>query len=135
MSDVPVFAHRLVVRFADCDLLGHVNNAVYFTYFEQARIAWWRHVAGDDRFPGANTVVVHAECDYRAPAFPHEALDIRVWLDRIGRSSVAIGYEIVNAATTQVVAQGKTISVTVDATGRTTIPVPDEARTLLTSGR
>ena len=37
-----VFHHRLTVRFSDCDLLGHVNNAVYLTYFEECRLEWWR---------------------------------------------------------------------------------------------
>lgn len=134
MADATVFVHRLEVRFSDCDLLGHVNNAVYFTYLEQARVMWWRHVGGEARFPGANAVVVHAECDFRAPAFPHEVLDIRVVLDGIGRSSVTVSYEIVNVATGQTIAVGKTISVTVDASSRKPIPVPDGARELLTRG-
>jgi acyl-CoA thioester hydrolase len=41
-----IFVHRLEVRFRDCDPLGHVNNAVYLTYLEQARFAHWRAVWG-----------------------------------------------------------------------------------------
>ena len=37
-----IFTHRLEVRFRDCDPMGHVNNAVYLTYLEQARFAHWR---------------------------------------------------------------------------------------------
>lgn len=133
MSDAsPVFVHRLQARFRDCDPVGHVNNAVYFTYFEQARIAWWRQVGGEARFPGANTVIVHAECDYKAPVFPQDELDIRVYLDGIGRSSITLSYEILQVAHGAVVATGRTTNVTVDATSRTTIPVPEAARALLT---
>ena len=37
-----IFSHTLEVRFRDCDPMGHVNNAVYLTYLEQARLAQWR---------------------------------------------------------------------------------------------
>ena len=49
------FRHQLQARFRDCDLFGHVNNAVYFTYMEEARWAYWRELTGDfphDRLPG-----------------------------------------------------------------------------------
>ncbi len=128
----PAFTYRLTVRFRDCDLYGHVNNAVYFTYFEQTRLAWWRSLGGTTGFPGAGTVIVHAECDYRAPAFVHDELDVHLTLLNIGRSSVAIAYEIVNAGTGQRIAEGRTVNVTVTPDGRSTIPVPDAARALLT---
>ena len=57
------YRHRLGVRFRDCDAMGHVNHAVYFTYFEQARLMRWRHLGGGTGLPGASTVIVHAECD------------------------------------------------------------------------
>ena len=38
------FAHQIEVRFRDCDSMGHVNNAVYFTYMEQTRFAYWREL-------------------------------------------------------------------------------------------
>lgn len=131
MSDAPAFTYRLAVRFSDCDLLGHVNNAVYFTYFEQTRLAWWRSLGGTIGFPGASTVIVHAECDYRAPAFVHEELDVHLTLLSIGRTSVAIGYEVVNVATGQRLAEGKTVNVTVSPDTRNAIPVPDASRALL----
>ena len=132
MSDsTPAFSHRLAVRFRDCDMLGHVNNAVYFTYLEQARLAWWKRLGGGSGFPGANTVIVHASCDYRAPAFLNDELDIRVMLAGVGRSSVTLTYEIVNAATGQTIVEGKTVNVTVDASGTKTIPVPERTRALL----
>ena len=50
MSDFP-FEHELEVRFRDCDPLGHVNNAVYLTYLEAARFAWWHATFGPDGLP------------------------------------------------------------------------------------
>jgi acyl-CoA thioester hydrolase len=130
----PAFTHRLAVRFSDCDLLGHVNNAVYFTYFEQARLAWWTHLSGRVGFPGGHTVIVHAACDYKAPAHVGDELDISVVLAAIGRSSVTLTYTIVDAASRELIALGKTVNVTVDADMKTTIPVPEATRRLLTAG-
>ena len=125
------FAHRLTVRFRDCDMMGHVNHAVYLTYFEQCRFAWWRHIGGTMGFPGATTLIVHAECDYRAPAFLNDELEIALSLSAIGRSSVTIAYSVVNVTTGQRLAEGKTVNVTVDPGTGTPIPVPAASRALL----
>src|SRR5438132_14375735 len=79
------FHHRLQVRFRDCDLFGHVNNAVYFTYMEEARWAYWRELSGDShsRLP---LILARAECDFIRPVQPGERLDIWMGTTRIGRS-------------------------------------------------
>jgi acyl-CoA thioester hydrolase len=128
------FRHQLVVRFSDCDPMGHANHAAYFTYFEQCRLTWWRHLGSTTGPPGASAVIVHAECDYRAPALAHDQLEVRLTLGGIGRSSVTLNYEIANATTAVLLAQGKTISVTLDPLTGQRIPVPDLTRTLLERG-
>ena len=115
--------------------MGHANHAAYFTYFEQCRLTWWRHLGSTTGPPGASAVIVHAECDYRAPALAHDQLEVRLTLGGIGRSSVTLNYEIVNATTALLLAQGKTISVTLDPLTGQRIPVPDLTRTLLERGR
>ena len=132
MSDPAIaFRHRLQVRFRDCDAQGHVNHAVFFTYFEQCRLSWWRELGGGPGMPGAATVIVHADCDYRAPAFVHDELEVRLRLESIGRTSVSIAYEIVNVADARLLATGRSINVTVDSAARTPIPVPEATRALL----
>jgi acyl-CoA thioester hydrolase len=125
------FTHRLEVRFRDCDSMGHVNHAVYFTYLEQCRFALWRHLYGTSGLPGAGTIMAHAECDYRAPAFVNDALDVRVRVADISRSSFALVYEIVNATSGQRLADGKTVIVTYDYAAGRSMPIPAEARRLL----
>ena len=72
-----VFHHRLTVRFSDCDLLGHVNNAVYLTYFEECRLEWWR-TFGDRPMgtAGFGVIIAHCSCNYRAPAFVSDRLEV-----------------------------------------------------------
>ena len=108
--------------------MGHVNHAVYFTYMEQARLACYHSLGGADAFPGVSTIVVHAECDYRAPAFMHEEIEIRMTGVQIGRTSLAATYAIDNAATGVRLADGKTISVTVDPATHKPVPVPPATR-------
>jgi acyl-CoA thioester hydrolase len=128
------FRHQLVVRFSDCDPMGHANHAAYFTYFEQCRLTWWRHLGSTTGPPGASAVIVHAECDYRAPALAHDQLEVRLTLGGIGQSSVTLMYEIDNAATGVRLAEGKTISVTLDLLTGQRIPVPEQTRMLLERG-
>lgn len=131
MASAFPFTHRLEVRFSDCDSMGHVNHAVYFTYLEQGRFALWRHLYGSGGLPGAGSIMAHAECDYRAPAFVNDALDVRVKVAEIRRSSFVLEYEIVNAASGQRLADAKTVIVTYDYQAGRSMPIPPDARSLL----
>jgi acyl-CoA thioester hydrolase len=101
-----MFTHRLTVRFRDCDAMGHVNHAVYFTYMEQCRFAWWRHLGGGVGLPGARTIIVHADCDYLAPAHVHDEIEIALRLESLGRSSITLQYTLTCTSTQQTLAAG-----------------------------
>jgi acyl-CoA thioester hydrolase len=139
MADGFPFTHRLSVRFRDCDLLGHVNNAVYFTYLEQSRLAWWRYLGGSfgdsPGVPGGGMIIAHAECDYRSPAYMDDELDIGIKVADCGRSSFVLLYAIANAASGKRVADAKTVSVTFDYAAGRSVPIPDATRALLEKGR
>src|SRR5436190_16861988 len=102
MSTSPAYAyrHRLSVRFRDCDAMGHVNHAVYFTYLEQCRLTFWRELTGGPS-PHTRVIVARAECDYRAPAHFGDELEVRLNVGDVGRTSFGLTYEIVNATTSQ----------------------------------
>ena len=127
-----VFSHALQVRFRDCDAMGHVNNAVYLTYLEETRFAYWRSLWGPDlRAPSAPGVILaRAEIDYRRPAQYGDVLEIRMSLEAIGRSSITAGYEIVNARG-EVIANAKTVVVTYDYRAGKSVPVSDQVRARL----
>jgi acyl-CoA thioester hydrolase len=129
-TDFP-FSHRLSVRFRDCDPRGHVNNAVYFTYFEECRLALWRHLTGADGMPGFGTILARAECDFRAPAFVNDQLDVRVKVGELGRSSITLVYDIVNVKTGQCLANSKAVLVSFVYKAQRPMPIPEEVRGLL----
>ena len=129
-----IYRHSLDVRFRDCDPMGHVNNAVYLTYLEQARFAHWRDLWGFDfeRLPdGAPGVILaRAEIDYRIPARYGDVLEVRIGLERIGRTSFSYLYEVVDQKG-QVVANARSVQVMYDySTGRPA-PISDEIKAKL----
>src|SRR6185369_11452432 len=124
------YRHRLSVRFRDCDAMGHVNHAVYLTYFEQGRLTFWRERTGTPS-PHTRVIIARAECDYRAPAHFGDELEVRVGIGEIGRSSFTLVYEIADAATGRLVATGKTVMVSYDYDKGASIPLPAATRALL----
>lgn len=130
------FVHRLDVRFRDCDPLGHVNNAVYLTYLEQARFNHWRALwgFGTPQLPPGRPGVILArvECDYKRPATYGETLEIRLRIGDIGRSSFRYEYEIVDSEG-RTVLLAKTVQVMYDYAAGKPVPIPDDIRTLLTT--
>jgi acyl-CoA thioester hydrolase len=94
------FAHRreIDVRFADTDAMGHVNNAVYLTYCEAARISYWTDVTGEPVRLGTegaeSLILAEARITYRAPAFHGEVVTVETRATRLGRSSFTLEHRL-----------------------------------------
>jgi acyl-CoA thioester hydrolase len=133
---VPPFSHRLEVRFRDCDSMGHVNNAVYLTYLEQARFAHWRSLwgVGTPQVPAGmpGVILARVECDYQRPAKYGDLLDVRLTVRELGRTSFKYEYEIVDEEGRTVVT-AKTVQVMYDYAAEKPVPIPDAIRALLTA--
>src|SRR2546425_11929835 len=91
------YRHRLAVRFRDCDAMGHVNHAVYFTYLEQCRLTFWRELTGGPS-PHTRVIISRAEGDYRAPGHFGDELEIRFDVGYICRTSFWLAQEIFNCS-------------------------------------
>jgi acyl-CoA thioester hydrolase len=128
--NAPAYRHRLVVRFRDCDSMGHVNHAVYFTYLEQCRLTFWREMTGTPS-PHTRVIVARAECDYKSPAHFGDELDITLSVGAIGSSSFTLTCEIRQAANGDLVATGSTVMVSYDYQAEKSIPLPAATRELL----
>lgn len=122
------FTIRFPVRFRDIDALGHVNNAVYFTYMESARTEYWIKLFGIQDLRQVGFIVAHAECDFKVAARFGDDLEVSIWTSSIGNSSFVWDYEIHNSVTRQLIAQGKTIQVYYDYNHEKGMPVPDDVR-------
>jgi acyl-CoA thioester hydrolase len=126
------FAYSLQVRFRDCDAMGHVNNAVYLTYLEETRFAYWRHLWGaGEPAPGVPGVILaRAEIDYRRAARYGDVLTVRMAHEKIGRTSITSLYEIVDAAG-ETIANARTVLVAYDYTTGQSVPLSDDVRARL----
>jgi acyl-CoA thioester hydrolase len=122
--DLPgAFHHRVVVdvRFADTDAMGHVNNAVYLTYCEMARIRYWTDVTGEPVAAGhegaESLILAEARITYRAPVFHTEQVTIESRATHIGRSSFTLEHRLtacVPGGTPRLVAVSESVMVRYD---------------------
>ena len=130
-----LFSHQIEVRFRDCDPLGHVNNAAYLTYLEQARLFYWRSMWGFGSEAAAalpGVIMARAEVDYKRPARYGQLLDVRIGLAAIGRTSFTYDYEVVDEAG-EVVAAAKTVQVMYDYAAAAPVPIPADIRAKMTN--
>ncbi len=92
---------EIPVRFADTDAMGHVNNAVYLTYCEIARIRYWTEVTGMPIALGTegaeSLILAEARITYRAPVFHSEIVTIQTRAAHIGRSSFTLEHRLLAA--------------------------------------
>jgi acyl-CoA thioester hydrolase len=123
--------HELEVRFRDCDPMGHVNNAVYLTYLEAARFAWWRSAFGPLGLKEHGFIVARVEIDFRKAALPGDRLLVRLRVEGMGKSSFTLGYEILNARTRELVAEARSVQVAYDYERARSVPLSDELRARL----
>ena len=127
-----MFTHVLTPRFNDIDVYNHVNNAVYLTYFEEARVACTLASGLRARFTRAcSTIVAHADIDYKAPAFFGDALHIEVDVGAIGRSSYDYLYSVRRPATDTLIATGRTVQVCFNFELNTVVRVPEDWKEIL----
>lgn len=124
--------HRVVARFRDCDPLGHVNNAVYLTYLEQARFALWRDQLNFVVTPpspggrrGEAFILARAEVDFRAQVRHGDEIEVRLSLATVGRTSVQYSYELADVRSGTVVATAKTVQVWFDYDDNRPVPIDD----------
>ena len=133
-SRVLLFTLHMPVRWCDMDAVGHVNNATYFSYFEQARIAWLDSVGASDLVSTADNgpVAVNAAAEFLCPIVYPASLVVRVYGGAPGRSSFETYYEIDDIDNTgRRYATGSVKLVWVDRnTGRST-PLPERILRLL----
>jgi acyl-CoA thioester hydrolase len=125
------FAMPMAVRFRDLDGMGHVNNAVYFTYIEAARTEYLYRVTGVGRVEQVDWIVASASMNYRRAVSYGDPLDIRVRPTKVGTTSFVLYYEIWDAAKGECVADGETAIVMFDYAKRQKKPITPELRAKL----
>lgn len=124
-----VYTTSIPVRWGDMDAFGHVNNAVYFTYFEQARVLWWQQCGLSARNIKTGPILATAACKFIKPIFQPADLMVKVYTGPGRRSSYTIYYEIIDQHNNDILyAEGSTVVVWIDYELGKSIELPDDIR-------
>ena len=118
---------EIEVRFRDLDAMGHVNNAVYFTYMEIARTRFFMTLTNLGDPLQLPVIIVEASCTYMAQARFDDTIQVTVNVTRIGDKSFDLRYEMSNQENRSI-ASGRTIMVAYDYENRRAIRIPENMR-------
>ncbi len=128
------FSCPVEVRYSDVDAMDHVNNAVYVTYLEHARLRLWRERFG---FAGGATeipiIIARVVVDYRSPIGLRDEVEVGIGILRTGHTSFAFSYRI--EASGRLAAEAETVQVHFDYAAGKPCPITAELRAQLAALR
>ncbi|WP_369939684.1 acyl-CoA thioesterase [Xanthomonas medicagonis] len=134
-TESPSTAHKplarvpISVRWRDMDSMGHVNNAKYISYLEEARVRWMLGVEGVSMTDRIAPVVAATNVNYRLPIVWPNDIVVELFVERLGTSSVTIGHRIVDQRNDSVLhSDGNVVVVWIDTETGKSAPLPDAVR-------
>lgn len=128
LDDYPITV-EVPVAWGDMDAFGHVNNTVFFRWFETARIAFLEAIdftAGGDS--GVGPILASTSCRFRRPVRYPATVTVGVRVEGVGADRFTHHYRVVRAGTDEVVAEGEGVVVSYDYGAARKAPIPEEVR-------
>ncbi len=125
------FHYPIQVRYGDLDPQGHVNNAKYLTYFEQARVHYLLRLGLFDKgqsFTNIGIILAEVRVTFLAPLQYGTDVRIGMRISRLGNKSMTAEYTLMDAATNKELATGSAVLVGYDYRTNETLPIPEEWR-------
>jgi acyl-CoA thioester hydrolase len=125
------FNHSVPVqlRFNDADSLGHINNSVYFSFYDLGKSEYFKVVRGKKlNTQDIDIVVVHAEVDFLAPVFLSDEIEVQTTVSEIGNKSFTLYQQITEKSTKKAKCVCKTVMVGFDFETQTSISISNEWR-------
>lgn len=125
------------VRWGDLDAVGHVNNTVYFQYFEEARVTLFAHLGLEPLGPKMTRgpILAATSCQFRRPVAHPDVLTCETWVRSIGRTSFVLAYRLTSQTGGDTVAEGDSAVVFYDYAAAEKVPLPDDLRRRLEANR
>jgi acyl-CoA thioester hydrolase len=126
------YHNQQFVRWDDIDALGHVNNAKYLTYAQEARFHWsfYQFYERNETPYFIDMVVARAEADFVVPIYEGGLfVDVHIWVESIGTSSFVLNYEISSKGVLH--ARIKTVQVAISLATKKSRPLSDTEREFL----
>ena len=121
---------RLPVQWGDQDAFGHVNNVVYFRWFESSRIDLLNACPSSVTMSGSGLgpILASVKCDYRRQLRFPDTVVVGAKVTRVGRSSADLSHVIVSCAEGEIIAEGVSVIVVFDYTAQRVTRIPDDLR-------
>jgi acyl-CoA thioester hydrolase len=115
------------IRFKDIDLMGHVNNAVFFTYFEEGRKALYETLFNSAELNDFSFILAHISCDFLRPIKLNDSVIIQLWISETGKKKFGIKYILADKKDASTVyAKGYSVQVFYDYKKNKTVPISKE---------
>jgi acyl-CoA thioester hydrolase len=118
-------------RFRDTDAMGHINNAVYVTYLEVARQAYWKRFAAETDYRNVPFILAHVTIDFRSEALMRETLVLAIRCEWVGGKSFAFRYAITEKTSGRTVVEALSVQVCYDYGAKRSVAMPPELRARL----
>lgn len=132
-DDLFRFSTTLEVRWRDLDALGHVNNAVYLTYLEQARIHYMQEMGlGFRSLEDVGMILAEVTCTYHSPLSLGERVTIWVRISELRNSSFIFEYRL-EGEDGRLAATARSVQVCYDYRAGRSVPIPDPWRAAITA--
>jgi len=129
LSHFPVVI-QLPVVWGEMDAFGHVNNTVFFRYFETARLAYFERIAfGESAQPSdVGPILASTSCRFRRPLQYPDTIHVGPRVSEIGEDRFTMAYEIYSEAHDDIAAKGEGVIVAYDYANHQKAPLPDDVR-------
>jgi acyl-CoA thioester hydrolase len=115
------------IRFKDIDLMGHVNNAVFFTYFEEGRKALYETLFNSAELNDFSFILAHISCDFLRPIKLNDSVIIQLWISETGKKKFGIKYILADKKDESTVyAKGYSVQVFYDYKKNKTVAISKE---------
>ncbi len=126
-------ATRIQIRFSDCDMLQHVNNAIYLQYFEISRINFFNQQIPDWHWKEQGIILAKNTIEYKTPLLLTDNCEVRVNCIKIGKKSFTLSYHLwtINEGEEKLKSYGESVLVCYDFLVEKTIPIPKELNEVL----
>ena len=135
MSSRYLVSTEISVRFSDTDAMGHVNNARFFSYMEEGRVAYFTQLLPDvdpkDSERSFPFILADIQCSFKSPLFCGGTVVVTLGVTEIRTSSFVMEYELTEKKSGRTVATGKSVQVMYDYQTEKTYPMPDHIRRLI----
>ena len=120
---------QLPVQWGEQDVLGHVNNVVFFRWFESARVALLQRLGvRTHNQEHLGTILAATQCDYRLPITYPDTVLVAAGVLRLGRTSIRMAQQVVSVGAGQVAASGTATVVVFDYVEQRPTPIPEPMR-------